>query len=742
MSSRATSPRPRRCHLCEAACGLDIEFDGDRPVGARGRRTAVLSAGYVCAKGSALLDIDADPDRLRRPLVRRDGELVEVSWEEAFAEAAARLRPVIEEHGRHTVAVYSGNPGGSTELFFKAALIHALSTPHIYSAASVDASSKAFASGLLFGVPWSTAVPDLDNTDHLLIVGANPVDSNGSLLTAPNMAARLRAIRASGGKVVVLDPRRTRTAEQADEHHFIRPGTDALALFAMVHTLFEEGLVDLRHLDGRVEGVAELGALASPFTPEAVADRCGIPAPTLRRLARDLAAAPSAAVYGRVGTSTQAFGMLASFLIDALNVLTGNLDRRGGAMFPLPAQGSPTTHGKPGPGRGMRWGRWQSRVRGLKEFAGELPVAALAEEIDTPGDDRVRAAIFIAGNPVLSTPNGGRLDAALPMLDCQISIDIYLNETSRHAHVVFPSPRLLTRGHAQGFATWNACQNFYDYSPPLLAREPGELGDGEILMRLTAIVEGRDPNAEDVDDRMAAFVAQRAAAAAQQFGITADDVLASLDAGEPAEQLVELNIRSGPYGDRFGQWPEGLTFRQLREAPDGVDLGPLQPRVDEILRTASGKIELAPEPVAIDSTRLAAALAEPVPGLLLFGRRDRRSMNSWLHNVGRLTTESDRCTVQLHPLDAAEAGVVSGQAVVVTSRVGSVTAPVEVTDAVMPGSVCVPHGFGHGKAADSLRVAALTPGASANDLTDDGVVEPWSSVAVFSGVPVQVAPAT
>jgi anaerobic selenocysteine-containing dehydrogenase len=433
--------------------------------------------------------------------------------------------------------------------------------------------------------------------------------------------------------------------------------------------------------------------------------------------------------------------MLAGFLIDALNVLTGNLDRQGGAMFPLPAQGGPTTHGRPGPGRGMRWGRWRTRVRGLQEFAGELPVAALAEEIDTAGDDRVRAAILVAGNPVLSAPNGARLDRALPLLDCQISVDIYLNETSRHAHVVLPSPRILTRGHGQGFPTWNACHNFYDYSPPLLPRRADELGDGEILLRLAAIVEGRDPNAEDVDARMAEVVADRAGRAAQECGTTAEAVLADLHATDPAERLIELSIRTGPYGDRFGGRPGGLTFRQVRESPDGVDLGPLRPRLADILRTASGRVELAPDPVVQDAARLRASLAEPAPPLLLFGRRDRRSMNSWLHNVGRLATESDRCTVQLHPIDAAERGIVDGSPVRVTSRVGAVTAPVEVTDAVMPGTVCLPHGFGHDRPGPRLRVAALVPGASNNDLTDDAVVEPWSGVAVFSGVPVEVAPA-
>jgi anaerobic selenocysteine-containing dehydrogenase len=439
--------------------------------------------------------------------------------------------------------------------------------------------------------------------------------------------------------------------------------------------------------------------------------------------------------------------MLASFLVDALNVLTGNLDRAGGAMFPLPVAGGPTTRSRgTGPGRGLRWGRWSTRVRGLAEFGGELPLAALAEEIDTPGNERVRALVVVAGNPVLSGPNGRRLEAALPLLDCQISVDVYVNETSRHADVILPSPRMLTRGHAPNFATWNACRNFADYSPPVVPLAPDERGDGEIFVRLAAIVEGRAPNDVDVDADMATMVTGAVARVVQRTpdavgGLEVDAVLAALGGRPYAEQLLDLNVRTGAYGDRFGARPGGLTLDALRAADDGVDLGALEPRLDEFLATVSGNVELAPAPIAAEADRLATSLAGPLPGILLFGRRDRRSMNSWTHNVEELATETDRCTVQVHPLDAATAGIAPGAAVTVSSRVGAITLPAEVTDAVMPGTVCIPHGFGHARAAATLRRAARTPGASVNDLTDDGVVEPWSGSAVFNGVPVTIAPA-
>src|SRR4051794_3208547 len=428
------------CPLCEATCGLQITVDDGAVTGIRGDADDVLSHGFVCPKGASLRQLHDDPDRLRTPLIREpDGGFRPASWDEAFAEIDRRLPAIQAEHGRDAVAAYIGNPSAHnlSSLLYARVLLKALQTRNLFSASTVDQYPKQMASALMFGSGATVAVPDVDRTHHLLILGANPLASNGSLLTAPDARGRLRALRARGGKLVVVDPRRTRTAREADEHHFIRPGTDALLLFALAEVLFEEDLADPGpRLTAMCSGLEEIRRLASPFTPEAVAPVVGIEAQVIRRMARQLAAAPTAAVYGRIGTCTQEFGSLASWLVDVLNVLTGNLDRPGGAMFPLGAAGHSNAAGQPGRGRGTSFGRFTSRVRGLAEIFGELPVVCLAEEIDTPGDGQVRALITMAGNPVLSTPNSGRLDAALDSLEFMVSLDVYVNETTRHADVI------------------------------------------------------------------------------------------------------------------------------------------------------------------------------------------------------------------------------------------------------------------------------------------------------------------
>src|SRR5215210_6010315 len=433
----------RTCPFCEATCGLEIETEGRDVVSVRGDADDVFSRGFICPKAYGVKQLHEDPDRLTTPLVRRDGELVEASWDEAFEEIDRRLSPIIAEHGKNAVAVYLGNPNAHnlSAITHGPAWLRVLGTQNLYSASTVDQMPKQVSSGHMFGTMLSVPVPDVDRCEHLSMLGANPLVSNGSLLTAPNMRGRLRGIRERGGKVVVVDPRRTRTAEEASEHHFIRPGTDALLLFAMVQTLLSEGLADPGPLADRCDGLDALPALAEPFTPEAVAPICGIEAERIRVMARELAGADRAAVYGRIGTCTQEFGTLASWLVDVLNVLTGNLDRPGGAMFTRAAAGARTAlDSSDGRGRGVQIGRWASRVRGLGEAFGELPVSCLSEEIETPGEGQVRALVTLAGNPALSTPNSGRLQRALGSLDFMVSLDIYVNETTRHADVVLPAP--------------------------------------------------------------------------------------------------------------------------------------------------------------------------------------------------------------------------------------------------------------------------------------------------------------
>src|SRR5918999_3037051 len=482
----------RTCPFCEATCGLEIETDGHEVVSVRGDADDVFSRGFICPKAYGIKQLHEDPDRLTAPLVRRNGELVEATLDEAFEEIDRRLSPILAEHGRNAVAVYIGNPNAHnlSALLYGPAWLRALGTQNIYSASTLDQMPKQVSAGLMFGTMLSIPVPDVDRCEHLLLLGANPLVSNGSLLTAPDMRGRLRRIRERGGKVVVVDPRRTRTAEEADEHHFIRPGTDALLLAAMACTLVEEELADPVPLAEHLTGLDEVVELVRGFPPGRAAAACGIPAEEIRRMARELAAAPSAAVYGRIGTCTQEFGTLASWLVDVLNVLTGNLDREGGAMFARAAMGQKNSSGKGGSGRGVRLGRWNSRVRGLPEVFGELPVACLAEEIETPGEGQVRALLTLAGNPARSTPNSGRIERALESLHLYVALDIYVNETTRHADVILPAPSPLQRSHYDLAFYQLAVRNVANYSAPVIAPDPEMPDEWETLLRLAAVAAG------------------------------------------------------------------------------------------------------------------------------------------------------------------------------------------------------------------------------------------------------------
>src|SRR5215208_3952778 len=525
----------RTCPFCEATCGLEVETEGREVVSVRGDDQDVLSHGFICPKAFGLKQLHEDPDRLTTPLIRRDGELVEATWDEAFEEIDHRLTPLLAEHGRNAVAAYVGNPNAHNLSFltYGPVVLRALGTQNIYSASTVDQMPKQVSAGLMFGTMLSVPVPDVDRTDHLLILGANPLVSNGSLLTAPDMRGRLRAIRERGGKVVVVDPRRTRTAEEADEHHFIRPGADALLLAATACTLVEEGLVAPGRLEQHVDGLERVEQLVRDFPPELVTGTVGIGAAEIRRMARELAAAPRAAVYARIGTCTQEFGTLASWLVDVLNALTGNLDRAGGVMFTKPATGSANTGGTPGVGRGVRFGRRHSRVRGLPELFGELPVVCLAEEIDTPGDDQVRGMITVAGNPVLSTPDSGRLDRALASLGFMVSVDIYKNETTRHANVILPPEGVLARGHYDLAFYQLSIRNVANYSPPVVDLEPGEMAESEILLRLASIAAGEGAAADPaaLDDLVVSGMVQKAV---QRPG-------SNVEGRDPDELLVALS---------------------------------------------------------------------------------------------------------------------------------------------------------------------------------------------------------
>ncbi|WP_051222729.1 molybdopterin oxidoreductase family protein [Conexibacter woesei] len=734
----------RTCPLCEATCGLALEVDHDAHTvtKVRGDADDVFSHGFLCPKGVSIKELHDDPDRVRTPLIRQpDGSFAAATWDEAFALIAEKLPAIAARGGKDAIAAYIGNPAAHSLAFllYGKVLLKALGTKNIFSASTVDQYPKQAASALMFGTGTTIAIPDLDRTDFLLCLGANPLASNGSLMTAPDARGRLRAIRARGGRIVVVDPRRSRTAAEADQHLAIRPGTDALLLMALLHTIFAEGLESLGALSAEhVDGLDEVRALAADFPPEAVAAACGLDAGEIRDVARAFAAAPSAVAYGRIGTTTQAFGTTASWLIDVLNIVTGNLDRAGGAMFPLPSTGLQNSKGEPGRGRGARFGRWASRVRGLGEVFGELPVACLAEEIDTPGEGQVRALITVAGNPVVSTPNSDRLAAALDDLDFMVSLDIYVNETTRHADVILPAPSPLEKSHFdfvfQGFAV----RNYANYSPPVLDRPEGLPDEWETVLRLVGVATGQGPDADIA--AIDAFVVRAAIGRetgdehSPWHGRDVEACVAELEPRTGTARLIDMMLRTGPYG---------LTLADLEAQPHGIDLGPLQPRMPEVLRTPSGKVELAPPSLVADVARLHAALADHIDnadGIVLIGRRDLRSNNSWMHNLPLLVRGPERCTLHVHPDDAARLGLTDGGRASIASRVGAVTAPVEVTADIRPGVVSLPHGWGHDRDGTDMAVARAHAGVNSNVLTDEAAVEPLTGTAVLNGIPVTVAP--
>ena len=729
----------RTCPLCEATCGLEIEIVDDHVKRIRGDRQHVMSAGFICPKGSTLKQLHEDPDRLRTPLIKVDGVHRPASWEEAFALIATRFQEVTEKYGRSALAIYVGNPNVhqlDNTLGIRP-LIKSLGTQNIFSASTVDQMPKHVSSGYMFGHPLNIPVPDLDRTDYLLMLGANPYESNGSLCTAPDFPGRLDAIKARGGKIVVVDPRRTKTAVNASQWIAIRPGTDAAFLLALVNVVLASDELDLGPAAPYIEGVEQVKILVEPFTPEAVAGFTGVPAEVIRQIAQELAAAPSAAVYGRIGTHTVTFGTLASWAVDVLNTVTGNLDRPGGAMFPYPAH-----LGTRRRGRSFSTGRWRSRVRGLPEVLGELPAATMADEIETPGEGQIRFLITVAGNPVLTTPDSGRLDSALGGLEFMVSVDPYLNETSRRADVVLPPPSALERSHYDLSFTGLSVRDYADYSPA--AFEPTGLNEFSILVKLTGIALGMGADADPDQLAAATLMGQ-----VQEAVTNPDSVIAGRDAAEIMallgdrswpERFLDIMLRLGHRGDAFGANPEGLSLAQLEASPHGIDFGPLVPRLNQVLVTPSGKVELVPEAITKDLPRLAAAVAaELSEDLVLIGRRQLRSANSWLHNVEVLVKGKERCTLQINPDDAARIGLSEGGTATVASMVGKLTVAVEITDDISRGVVSIPYGWGHSLEGSRLAVASARPGVNTNILTDSSQVDPLSGNAVLNGIPVTVS---
>lgn len=696
----ATRTHYRACNLCEAICGLVIEVDDQNEIKSiRGDKDDPLSRGHICPKAVALQDVYNDPDRLRRPVRRTPDGWQEISWEEAYDEVAQKFTGIQQEYGKAAVGIYLGNPNvhnyGSS--LFLPPLLKALRSPNLFSATSADQLPHHLVAYWMFGHHFHLPVPDIDRTDFLLVLGANPLVSNGSIMTAPDFGKRMRAIQ-ERGKVVVIDPRKSETAQKASEHHFIRPGTDAALLLAMIQVMFADNLVALGRLSGLIKNLEEVEKAVQGYSPEKVASFCGISADTIRTLAHEFCAAEKAVCYGRMGVSTQAFGALCNWLINLINILSGNFDEAGGAMFSNPAVNFTIM-----PKRAGRTNRWSSRVSGYPERFGELPVAAMIEEMNTPGEGQIKAFLTVAGNPVLSTADGTALEAALEELDFMVSIDIYINETTRFADIILPPTTGLEVSNYDIAFHSLAIRNTARFSEPCFEKTEEQRHDYEILQELTRRL---------IPDQAGAFV-------------------------PTPEQMIDAGLRSGQYGDT------GLSLEKLRQQPSGVDLGPLQSIFPDRLATEDKVIDLAPAPLLEDLDRLQTQL-EPVAmaveefPLRLIGRRQLRSNNSWMHNSQRLVKGGDRCTLLIHPEDAKKYSVESGADVQLSSAVGTVQLPAEVSAEIMPGTVSIPHGWGHARKGVKLAIAGAHAGVSINDLMPSKAIDELSGNLAFSGVPVRI----
>jgi len=734
----------RICPLCEANCGLELEITGSTVTSVRGDKADVFSHGFICPKGVSLGAVDADPTRLRTPLVRDShGALVPATWDEAFSIIRTRLGEVISTAGPDSVGLFLGNPNvhSMSGAFMLPTLIKSLGTSQRFSASTVDQMPKQAASAMMYGTALSIALADIDRTDLFLVLGANPLVSNGSMLTAPDFPGRLRTLRKRGGRMVVVDPIRTRTAEFADEHLEIRPGSDALWLAAIAHVLIVEGAADFGAAEQWIDSadVDSLVSVLSAFTPEGVAAVTGINAGVTRRIAAELQAAPSAAVYGRMGTTTSGLsidgsvlpmGTVASWLIDVINISIGSLDKPGGVMFALPAAGGPSTEGTPGVGHGVSIpGRRRTRVRGLPSVLGEYPVSALAEEIDTPDSQsgaHIRAMFVIGGNPIVSTPDASRLRAAFESLDFMVSIDPYLTATNSLADVVLPVSSPLTRPHYDVVFNNLAVRNQARYSPAVFPVPEGQMDEANGLLTLAGIAvginTGNELSAEAMDDILAATVAHQAVSdsASRLYGLTVEAVLASVAPLRGVDRVLDIRLRSSP---------AGLTLQEVIDAPHGIDLGPLTPRLPEVLRTPSGRIEFAPRVLIETLATASSALSVATPGsnvgsYLLVGRRQLRSNNSWMKDIENLQGGSNLPTAQMHPLDAADLGRSDGEMICVTTASGSLNIALAISDTVSRGCICIPHGWA------DFNVNVLVSGDH---------VDPLGGTAVLSGLPVTVS---
>ncbi|OZD06769.1 dehydrogenase [Rhodococcus sp. 06-156-3C] len=702
------------CNLCEAMCGLEFTVDDNAVTSIRGDKKDPLSRGHICPKALSLIDLHADPDRLIKPVRRTDSGWQEIEWDEAYRIVVDGLVSTRRDHGANAVGIYQGNPN----VHSLGAMTHGipftamLRTRNRYSATSLDQLPHQLVNHLMYGHQLVLPIPDIDRTDFFLVLGGNPMASNGSMMTVPDFAQRVRDLKARGGTLVVVDPRRTETADVADEHHFVRPGTDALLLLALVNVVLETGATRVADY---VDGVSEIASLVRDFTPEAVAPVVGMAAEAIDDLATRFAGAESAVAYGRMGVSTQKFGTVCQWAIQVLNIVTGNLDRVGGALLTDPAIDLVE---RKIVGRG-HFDKWRSRVRDLPEFAGEFPSSTLVDEMTTPGDGRIRAMAVFSGNPVLSMPGGDTLDRAFADLDFMVSFDFYINETSRHADVILPPTMSLERDHYDLIFSTFAVRNTAKFMPAVLPKKPGAKADWEIFrdlgIRYQAALE------QSPVDRVRRRLSPKSIVAEARLRLS-------------PRRTVDVLLRSGR---------KGLSVRALSKSPHGTDLGPLRPGLPAKLRTRDKRIQLVQDVVVGDLPAVHDMLTTasvPADGqLLMIGRRHLRSNNSWMHNTARLTKGKPRHQLLAHPDDLRARGIGDGALVTVTSAAGSVSIEVLASDRMMPGVVSMPHGFGHQRTGVELSVASTVKGPSVNDITDPQQVDAVSANAVLNGIPVTIA---
>jgi anaerobic selenocysteine-containing dehydrogenase len=696
----------RTCTLCEAMCGIEIKHDGEKVLSIKGDKNDPFSQGYICPKATALQDLHEDPDRLRQPIERTVDGWKEISWPEALDKVAAGIQSVQKQHGQNALGIYLGNPNvhNMGSMLTVKHLLTSLKTRSRFSATSIDQLPHHVVSMHLFGHMLRIPVPDVNRTKYMLIIGGNPMASNGSIMTAPNMRQKLKDIKARDGKVVVIDPRRTETAEIASTHHFIRPATDVLLLLAMLNEIYLQGYANKGHAkENRAAALApeidRIASFAKDYTAESVASITGITAVEIKRLVKEFCEAESAVCYGRMGVSVQEFGLLSQYLIMVINIVTGRLDEVGGLMFPNPAVDLVNNSG---PGY---LGKRHSRVSKLPDFNGDYPVVAMADEMLVEGEGQLKGFINVAGNPVLSTPNGEKLDKALSQLDFMVSFDYFVNETSCHANIILPPVSPLERDHYDLTFNGFAVHNVAKYSPALFTKKANEKHDWQINLELAKRLDKKAPFATKVERWLT-----------KVFG---------------PKFLLNQGLKRGPYAD--------INLKKLNKNPHGIDLGPLQSWLPKALKHKDKQIHLNVDFYQADLDRVKEMMEQYDDSqLLLIGRRHVRSNNSWLHNSHRLVKGKPRCTLMLHPETAKQQGIKDGQNVKVTSRVGSVIIVAEVTDELMPGVVSIPHGWGHGRKGVKQKIAQAHAGVSVNDLTDDTLIDQLSGNAAVNGVPVKL----